>query len=106
MLLVLEGELLLDRLAMAGRHRDVIDPQGVSDPPVGEEGDRLAGPGAVDPPDPVVVADPDAGDVGERLLALGPAVAGDDDPGILVDDVVLLAELHRGRLRLDPGPPR
>ena len=60
---------------------------------------RLAGPGTVDPADPVVVADADAGDVGERLLPLGPAVAGDDDPGILVDDVVFLAELHGGRGR-------
>ena len=37
------------------------------------------------------------GDVGERLLPLDPAVAGDDDPGVLVDDVVFLAILDRGR---------
>ena len=104
--LVLEGELLLDRLAVAGRHRDVVDPEGVGDPPVGEERERLPGPGAVDPADPVVVADPDAGDVGERLLPLRPAVAGDDHPGVLVDDVVFLAELHRRRGALDPRPPR
>src|SRR5262249_10913186 len=100
------GELLLDRLAVSRRHRDVVDPQGVADAAVGEDRQGLACPGPVDPADLVVVPDPDAGDVRERLLPLGPAGAGDDDPGILVDDVVLLAEFHRGRRDLDPSPPR
>ena len=33
-----------------------------------------------------------------------PAVAGDDHPGILVDDVVFLAELDVGGRALDPRP--
>ena len=97
--------MLLDRLAVAGRReRDVVDAQGVRDPSVGEQGERLPGAGAVDPADAVVVADPDARHVGERLLPLAPAVAGDDDPGVLIDDVVFLAVLDRLRWPLDPGP--
>ena len=106
MLLVLEGELLLDRLAVTRRHGNVIDPQRVADPPVGEEGQRLPGPGPVDPAHAIVVPHPDAGHVGERLLPLDPAVPGDDHPGVFVDDVIFLAVLHRRRGNLDAGPPR
>ena len=88
-----EGEHLLDRLAVAGRHRDVVDPQGVGDPAVREERHRLAGAGAIDPSHAVVVPHPDARDVGERLLALDPAVSRDDHPRIFIDDVVLFPEL-------------
>ena len=102
---VLEGEVLADRLAVAGGQGDVVDPHGVGRAAVGEERDGLAGPRSIDPADPVVVADADAGHVGERLLALDPAVAGDDHPGILVDDVILfpILDLDLGRVE-EPGP--
>ena len=105
-LLVFERKLLLDRLAVPGRHGDVVDPHGVGDAAVGEKRQGLPCPSPIDPADPVVVAHADAGHVGERLLALRPAVARDDHPGIFVDDVVFLAEFERGRRDLDPGPPR
>src|SRR4051812_35263585 len=54
-LLVLEGELFLDRLAVAGREREVVHPQRVTDAPVREERDGLPGPGTIDPADAVVV---------------------------------------------------
>ena len=105
-LLVFEGKLLLDRLAVPRRHREVVDPHRVGDAAVGEKREGLSCSGPIDPADPVVVTHADAGHVGERLLALGPAVARDDHPGILVDDIIFLAELDRGRRDFDPGPPR
>src|ERR1700726_3237690 len=105
-LLVLEAKLLLDRLPVPGGHGNIIDPHRIRDPAVGEERQGLPCPGAVDPADAVVVPHPDAGHVGERLLALGPAVAGNDHPGVLVNDVIFLTELQGRRGDLDTGPPR
>ncbi len=60
-LLILECKLLLDRIAVSGRHGDVVHPERVGDPPVGEKRQGLPRPGAIDPANAVVVPDPDAG---------------------------------------------
>ncbi len=80
----------LYRLPVPGGGLDVVGAQGVGPPAIREEGDRGAGAGPEEPPDLVSLPDADLGHIREAGLALHPAIPGDDDKGILGDDVSVL----------------
>src|SRR5262245_20628636 len=103
MFIVFQGEMTLNRLAMASRQWHVVDTDGVTNSPFRKNCDRLTCPGSKDPTDPVIVPHANAGDVRERFLTFDPAIAAQDDPCVLVNDVIFFAEFDRCRLGFDQG---
>jgi hypothetical protein len=85
-------EVSLNGLAVAGGGRNIVDSQDVGGALVPEECDRALGDGSTNPSHLITFSDANLLDVGEAQLALDPAVSGDDDIGLLGDDVVGLRE--------------